>query len=236
MVVCLDVDGCLIDSDVPMVRAMASALQAFAMSPMALSELRPHLGPPLVVTMESILTARGADPRQAADLAIRYRTAYAETSTTRVTVYDGMVDALDQLLEWGHRLVVVTSKPPAYSTPVLEAAGLLHRFDGVFGPLGDETEPKQVTLARALSQLGSESAVVVGDTVQDVLAAHANGVACIAVTWGYGAVTDLEDVGADRVIDAPSDLPAAVDAVTGTADPTRSPGDGRSGEVWQGGP
>ncbi len=49
---------------------------------------------------------------------------------------------------------------------------------------------------------------MVGDRRQDFVAAAANGMRALGVTWGYGSTEELAL--ADRLCDAPADLPAAV--------------------------
>ena len=49
---------------------------------------------------------------------------------------------------------------------------------------------------------------MVGDRVFDLVAAHAHGLPAIGVTWGIGTREELRD--AERLIDAPDELPATV--------------------------
>ena len=49
---------------------------------------------------------------------------------------------------------------------------------------------------------------MVGDRSFDVVGAHANGLPAIGVTWGIGTPEELRD--AERLIDAPHELPAVV--------------------------
>ena len=45
-------------------------------------------------------------------------------------------------------------------------------------------------------ELKTQQAVMVGDTHFDVLGAAAHGIPTIGVSWGYGAVSAMEDAGA----------------------------------------
>jgi phosphoglycolate phosphatase len=66
-------------------------------------------------------------------------------------------------------------------------------------------------LAHALEETGetAEAAVMVGDRSHDIHAARDNGMASVAVKWGYGTPEDWRD--ADHVIDRPHELLGAVD-------------------------
>lgn len=101
----------------------------------------------------------------------------------------------------------------AFADPVLTALGLRHLFAAVCGPdLSVEGETKAATTAAALTALHVPArAVMVGDRAFDVRGAHACGIPPIGVTWGIGDRAELEEAGADAVIETPAELPAAVD-------------------------
>lgn len=210
MLVCLDVDGCLVDSDRPMMTALNGALSSIGLPAVSLADVRPYLGPPLITTLSRLLAAIGAETDQAPTVARRYREIYARTSVEEAVTYPGIDRCLQALVEAECRLVVVSSKPARYSRPVLDAVGHRGRFAGIYGPAGAEIEPKAETLARARRDNPGFTAVMVGDTVQDVQAARAANLYSIAVSWGYGVPADLAAARPDALIGSPEDLPAAV--------------------------
>lgn len=222
MLVCLDVDGCLIDSDRPMMAALNEALTSLGLPEVSLAEVRPHLGPPLITTLTGLLRVLDADTDLASVLARRYRRVYARTSVAEATTYPGIDGCLQRLADAGNRLVVVSSKPPRFARPVLQAVGQLDRFAGVYGPMGAETEPKAGTLARAVGDHAGCAAVMVGDTVEDVEAARVNSLRSIAVSWGYGDPAALAASRPDALIGSPEELPATVASVLHNSLPGRS--------------
>lgn len=66
----------------------------------------------------------------------------------------------------------------------------------------------------ALGVLGVDAAqaVMVGDRAQDIAGAHAHGMRSIGVRWGYANPGELEEAGADAVVDTP---PGLVEILTG---------------------
>ncbi len=50
---------------------------------------------------------------------------------------------------------------------------------------------------------------MVGDRLHDINGAHANGMRAIGVLWGYGSRTELEQAGADTLVETPAELPRA---------------------------
>jgi len=109
-------------------------------------------------------------------------------------------------------LAVATSKPAALAEPLLEALGLREHFAVLAGPsLDAEAEGKTITLGRALAALhGGASPVMVGDRLYDVVAAHDHGLAAVGVLWGIGDEAELREAGADLIVRAPHELPAAL--------------------------
>lgn len=51
---------------------------------------------------------------------------------------------------------------------------------------------------------------MVGDREHDILGAKKNGVASMGVLYGYGNRLELEEAGADYIIDVPAELPAKI--------------------------
>jgi HAD superfamily hydrolase (TIGR01509 family) len=77
----------------------------------------------------------------------------------------------------------------------------------------DESKPAPDIFARALEVVGADpaDAIVVGDTVWDVEAASACGVACVTLTCGGISAAELEEAGAAAVYRDPEDLVASLD-------------------------
>ena len=53
---------------------------------------------------------------------------------------------------------------------------------------------------------GREQAVMVGDTSYDVLGAKAHGIPTVGVSWGHGAVADMEKAGAIAIAHSMEEL------------------------------
>jgi phosphoglycolate phosphatase len=143
-----------------------------------------------------------------------YRERYAAESVRETTAYPGVADAVGHLAR-RTPLAVATSKPVAFAEPLLRALGVRERFAVVAGPdLGLVSEDKAQTVARALAALGRpRRAVMIGDRSYDVAGAHANRIAVVGVTWGFGSRHELEAAGAEVIIDAPDDLVGAVEGL-----------------------
>jgi phosphoglycolate phosphatase len=215
-VVFLDLDGCLVDSTRPITGSLVHALEMLGVAAPRREELVRFIGPPLVEAVTTLLTEAGEEPTDARVAAgvDAYRARYVEVALTQTTVVPGVPAALAALVEVT-RLVLVTSKPGRFAAPIVTELGLDRWLDAVVAPaLDHRAEPKTATLSRALTTVAAgvdpATTVMVGDRSHDVLAGQACGTRTVGVTWGAGSRTELQAAGADRIVDSPAELVAAL--------------------------
>jgi phosphoglycolate phosphatase len=126
-------------------------------------------------------------------------------------LYPGIAEAVSDLAEMGFRLCVVTAKPHVYATRILEHFGLVRHFSGVFGPeLADRAYSKEALIRQACvaEQVVRHESVMVGDRVEDMLGAKANGLRTVAALWGYGDHTELTAAAPDHLVRTSAELMA----------------------------
>jgi phosphoglycolate phosphatase len=211
--VIFDLDGVLVDSRAVFLSCVSYAFDKHGLPQREPAELLPYIGPPFAYAFGELLGVPHDAPIVEACID-GYRERYASASLTETTVEPGIPEALAALN--GHRLAVATSKPRAFAEPLLEAMGLREHFEVIAGPeLSARAEDKTQTLGRALRELGTTRAVMVGDRSFDVLAARAHGLPSIGVTWGIGTPEELEGAGADRLVTTPAELPATAAILLG---------------------
>jgi phosphoglycolate phosphatase len=207
MAVLFDLDGVLADSRAAFLNSMTLALAQLDLPPRTREELLPCIGPPLKVGFSELLQRAPDDPQVDALIAA-YRHHYTTISLTDTTVPPGIREALRDL---GAVKAVATSKPYRFAEPLLRELGLREHFAVVAGPdLDQRNETKAQTITRALTELGVTHAVMVGDRLFDVVGAHANDIPCVGVTWGIGSRAELEEAGADAVVEHPDELARAI--------------------------
>ena len=131
------------------------------------------------------------------------------------TVYPGLRAFLIALRARGFLLGVVTGNIRATAWAKLIHAGLADLFD--FGAYADG-EPDRDAIARTACErartLGAKPRLLVGDTPQDIRAAHAIGLPALAVhVAGWRTPEELRAAGADALLPGYEDLPAALRAI-----------------------
>lgn len=207
--VLLDLDGCLIDSTLAITRSINHALDAIGIAPRTVEDLRRFIGPPAMENFRVLLAEEGRDQGLAPALVDAYRERYLVMAEAETEVFAGIPEALARMAEWAV-LAVVTAKPRPIAEPLLGALGLRGVLAAVHGPdLDAHAETKAVTLARALTGLAAAAdvSVMVGDRAYDVAAGRTCGTATVGVLWGAGPRAELEEAGADAVVEDPEALP-----------------------------
>ena len=134
-----------------------------------------------------------------------YGAYYEAHVADRSSLYPGVAQTLTELRADGFRLACVTNKASRFTRPLLRALGLAGAFDLIL--CGDElprAKPDPLPLLTACERLGvaPNGAALVGDSANDMRAAHAAGMPALAVAYGYHHGADLMALGAVAMIPA----------------------------------
>ena len=196
-----DLDGTLTDPKVGITRAVAYALDHFGIRVEDPDTLTGFIGPPLD---EAFPEYYGFTRAQALEAVDKFREYYNVTGWMENIPYPGTESLLTELREAGRTLIVATSKPEETALRVLRHFGLEQYFHVISGAdLSREDGSKKANVIRwALERAGVTDltgAVMVGDRSHDVLGAHAVGLPCIGVLYGYGDRPEHETAGADVI-------------------------------------
>lgn len=189
-----DLDGTLTDSGEGIIKCAKLALAHYGLPIPDEETMRTFVGPPL---SDSFRKYGIAEDKVAEAIEI-FRSRYTSVGIYENSPYPGIRKLLEGLKENGHRLYIATSKPEYMAIRVLENFGLAHYFEKVCGATTDDSRSKKEdVIAYLLAQIGTENAVMIGDTVFDITGAQANGIPAIGVAWGYGSTEEMKLAGAN---------------------------------------
>ncbi len=140
----------------------------------------------------------------------RFMELYNENYCVKTAPYDGIYALLDELVQRGYRLGIVTNKPEIQARKLAELLFGNYPFGCVYGGAVEgrphKPDPQVVNLAlRDLNATASET-LFVGDSNVDIYTGHNAGLQAVGVTWGFRGRAELEEAGADILIDHPSEL------------------------------
>ncbi|MFQ9510592.1 MAG: HAD family hydrolase [Lachnospiraceae bacterium] len=202
-----DLDGTLTDPMVGITKSVQHALKSFGIVVEDLKELTPFIGPPLKESFQE----RYQMTEEEADQAVKiFREYFVPKGIFENEVYDGIESMLKSLNEAGKSLMIATSKPIDFAEQILEHFGLRDYFDYVAGStLSEGRTKKDEVIAYALDEcqlVDMSELIMVGDRKYDVLGAKAFGIKSIGVLYGYGSLTELEEAGADYIVETVEEL------------------------------
>lgn len=189
--VMFDLDGTLLDSVPDLAAAVDRMLAQLGRPPAGVDRVRDWVGNGSQVLVRRALAGQLEHAAVAATLAGQahqlFLQAYADCHELS-SVYPGVRECLDWLQEHAVPMAVVTNKPGRFVGPLLAEKGLAGYFQWIVG--GDSLpvqKPDPAALDWVLEQadVPPEQALFIGDSRNDVLAARAAGVPCVAVSYGY---------------------------------------------------
>jgi phosphoglycolate phosphatase len=142
-------------------------------------------------------------PELAAHALTVYQECYYEVLGSATVPYDGVVDGLDRLHAMGLALACITNKPTRFTLPLLERTGLAHRFDHIVcGDTYERKKPDPMPLVKTAERFGCVPAalLMIGDSINDVLAARAAGSPILCVPYGYNEGEPVDKLDYDGMI------------------------------------
>jgi phosphoglycolate phosphatase len=209
--VLLDLDGTLSDSRSGIVACFRHMLVELGHDPLAAGDLTWAVGPPIAVSVGTLL---GNYKDDRVDLGLKtYRARYNDVGIYECTAYPGVAEMLAALTKAGLRLCVATSKRRDFAERVVDYLDFRTYLPRVYGALpGGGLDDKKDLVAEILRAEGYAAATttMVGDRLHDIHAARSNALRSIGVLWGYGDAMELQEAGADVVVVTPADVVTCV--------------------------
>jgi phosphoglycolate phosphatase len=219
--VLFDLDGTLLDTAEDIALALGQALAEQQLPPLDTEVVRQLIGrgvPTLIQRAVQRLGSRasGADaPRLLERFHVHYRH-FSSPTEIRTRVYPGVITGLTALKAGALQLGVVTNKPQAAALGLLRHFYLIDWIDVLIGgDTGLPQKPDPAPLLQACQELGVQpgQAVMVGDSLNDVLAARAAGMPVVCVPYGYNEGNDPRALPCDAMVETLEELPGLLASV-----------------------
>ena len=213
-----DLDGTLIDSVYQHVLAWRDALEEAGM-PLAVWRIHRRIGMSGGLFVNQLLRETGMEisPERVERLARLHATAYARLGAS-VRPLNGAKELLATLDAAGHPWAIATSGRMETAAPNLRALGVdPERVPVVTRDQVKYAKPDPDLFLAAAARLNVpiETAVIIGDSIWDMLASRrCRGLGVGLLSGGYGQ-EELERAGAARVYEDPADLLKHLDEVGG---------------------
>ena len=205
-----DLDGTLIDSLDDLAAAANAMRRSFQFPPLSVPEVKKLVGEGARRLVERALPDLSADDRERGlQLFLRYN---YEHIADKTFFYPGVRETLEKLSAADLILSVASNKSEAHCKEILRLLRAENLFAAILGADSlTERKPSPVPLIHLMKQFDCtvEETVMVGDSINDMLAGKGAGLFTIGCNYGYGAAEELAL--ADSVVSSfPEVLPLLV--------------------------
>ena len=195
-----DLDGTLLDTLEDLADGVNYALGEFGYPERTLEEVRRFVGNGAYNLIQQAVP-EGTDPDPVFETFKTYYDAHCQIKTKP---YEGILAVLEELGQ-KYPLAVVSNKPDSAVKPLCQ-----QYFPGIYAR-GESTDcprkPAPDMVHKAMTDIGVEKCIYVGDSEVDVLTAKNAGVPCLSVLWGFRDRSEIAEAGGNCFCDDVSDLP-----------------------------
>jgi phosphoglycolate phosphatase len=210
--VMIDVDGTLVDSVPDLAYCVDQMMISLGRPARGEERVRHWVGNGVPRLVERALTGEldGFPSQQAFDKAYPiFLDLYAQNSSVRSTLYEGVMEGLDYLKSKGYLLGCVTNKAEQFTLPLLKSLGIIDYFGIVIsGDTLEKNKPDPLPLIHGANffNINPNECLMLGDSVSDVKAARAASFQIICMSYGYNHGNNIADENPDLVIDSMKQL------------------------------
>lgn len=209
--VMFDLDGTLVHTAPEIAFAINKMLAELGLSQLQQQQIERYIGEGAQMLIRRCITAHTQrEPDEALfEQAHALFFAHYADNVTQSKPYDGVAETLTALQDKGLKLACVTNKPEKFTMPLLDKSGLLDFFEVVVS--GDtlpkkKPDPIQLRYICAKFNVLEAEAMLVGDSLIDVAAAHAAGCYIVTVPYGYNQGKPIDHSLVDETITKLTDL------------------------------
>ena len=182
--VIFDLDGTLLDTSQGIFNSVRYAENKMGLRPVSDDVLRTFLGPPPQKMYSKIY---GLNEKEAFMAAKLHREYGLKKAINEAVVYPNILDTLNFIGEEGYKLAVATLKSQNIAEKILSNYELLGYFDCVVGMDAYESMTKEQTISKAVLDTETKGeAVMVGDSIIDMIGAELAGADFIGALYGFG--------------------------------------------------
>jgi len=179
-----DLDGTIANTLEDITSSVNEVLANFNLPKLQLKKVRSLIGSGVPSLMQgALVTNNKYKINKAGKL---FLSSYSQNLLKKTKLYFGILKLLKKVAS--KKLAIVTNKPQKHTKELLDAFGISKYFQVVYG--GDtfkqkKPHPKPIKNILKTLKVNNSNALLIGDGVNDILAAKAANIACASVGYGY---------------------------------------------------
>ena len=206
-----DLDGTLAKTQESIARPVNMTLAHYGLPEQPVEAFNYFAGDGIKITLQRALIASGDTGASHLEEGLPMcRKWMQEDPCYHVVPYDHIVWALGELKRQGVKIAVFSNKPHISAVSVVETIFGKGLFDHIQGQTDlIPIKPDPTGVYEILDQFGvqKDECLYFGDTNTDMLTGRNAGVIKVGVTWGFRPRSELEQYGADVLIDSAKEIP-----------------------------
>lgn len=199
--VIFDLDGTLVDSSDDVVDCFTYSFEKEGLKPLSEDEIKPTIGYPL----KEVLGRYGDAERMHANFIEKAKNIMGD----KTELLPGVREVLEQIHSKGINIAIATTKIRQNTLRIVQKLGI-DKYIGELSGADDvkEVKPAPEALTRLLDyyKVNKNQAIMVGDTINDILAARNAGVRCAAVLGGFDPIEKIKQAKPEWIIESTTEL------------------------------
>lgn len=212
--IAFDLDGTLVNSLADLADSANHALADLGFPAHDNNDYRYFVGSGVNKLFERSLPEPNRDEETIRKARTLFEGYYDQCYCSKTAPYESVQELLAELEAGHYKLAVLSNKPDSFAQNILKTLFPETEFDYTLGASDDfPKKPDPAALLKCLEELHlkPEECLYCGDSDVDVQFAHSAGVAVAGAAWGFRGIDELEEAGADYIINYPTDLLAILD-------------------------
>ena len=205
-----DLDGTVLDTVKTIAYYGNFALSKHGIEPIAVKEYNYFAGNGAVNLIKRALRFRDCLTDEIFEKVFAdYNAAYNADTSYLTAPFDGIRETLDEIKARGIKMAILSNKPHFATCGVINSIFGEGYFDRVYGQREDvPIKPDPTAVLQIMEQLNArpEECLYIGDTGTDMKTGKNAGLPTVGVTWGFRSREELQESGADVIIDEPRQL------------------------------
>lgn len=205
--VIFDLDGTLLDSIEDIASSMNKVLESLQLPTHKIEDYKHFVGGGVDILVENALSNQSKEIKD--EVIKRFKIEYDGKLHSKTLPYDGIYELLDELKKLDINLAVLSNKPHEFTVSYVNHFFKNYNFKEIHGQKKDvpkKPDPKAALDIVKCLDSSCENTYFIGDTKIDMQTAKNANMIAIGVLWGFRDKEELNENGADFLVNHPLDI------------------------------
>ena len=205
-VIMIDLDGTLLNTADDLALAGNLMLKELGMPEQSTATICSYIGKGIQKLVKRTLTGQldgEPDPALFNKALPIYEKHYAANLSVNTRPFPGVIEGIQAMQQAGFNLACITNKAEAFTLPLLRSTGLYDQFEIVLsGDSLPKKKPDPMPLLHICQHFGAHTheALLIGDSLNDAIAARAAGCHVFCVPYGYNEGRNVYELDCDAIV------------------------------------